>query len=29
LCSDGSCIGVLNEAGVCNVCGKPLTREQG
>jgi hypothetical protein len=29
LCSDGSCIGVLNEVGVCNICGKPLTREQG
>lgn len=24
LCSDGSCIGVINEAGVCNICGKPL-----
>jgi hypothetical protein len=25
LCSDGSCIGVINEAGVCNICGKPGT----
>jgi hypothetical protein len=23
LCSDGNCIGVMNEQGVCNVCGKP------
>ena len=23
LCSDGNCIGVMNERGVCNVCGKP------
>jgi hypothetical protein len=23
LCSDGSCIGVINERGVCNICGKP------
>lgn len=23
LCSDGNCIGVINEQGVCNVCGKP------
>jgi hypothetical protein len=23
LCSDGSCIGVINETGVCNICGKP------
>ncbi len=22
-CSDGSCIGLINEDGVCNVCGKP------
>ena len=29
LCSDGNCIGVLNEAGVCNVCGKPLTKKEG
>jgi hypothetical protein len=25
LCSDGNCIGVMNERGVCNVCGKPYT----
>jgi hypothetical protein len=23
LCSDGTCIGVINEKGVCNECGKP------
>ena len=23
LCSDGTCIGVINEHGVCNECGKP------
>lgn len=22
LCGDGSCIGVINESGVCNLCGK-------
>ncbi len=25
LCSDGNCIGVINEKGVCNICGKPYT----
>ena len=25
LCSDGSCIGVINEKGICKVCGKPYT----
>lgn len=25
LCSDGTCIGVINEKGVCSVCGKPYT----
>jgi hypothetical protein len=25
LCSDGTCIGVINEKGVCNACGKPYT----
>ncbi len=25
LCRDGSCIGTINEKGVCNVCGKPYT----
>ena len=23
LCRDGNCIGVINERGMCNVCGKP------
>lgn len=23
LCSDGSCIGVIDEKGVCKACGKP------
>ena len=27
LCSDGSCIGVINERGVCSICGKPYTDE--
>jgi hypothetical protein len=27
LCSDGSCIGVINEEGICNICGKPYTGE--
>lgn len=27
LCSDGNCIGVINEQGVCNICGKPYTDE--
>ncbi|NWF94107.1 MAG: zinc ribbon domain-containing protein [Syntrophaceae bacterium] len=27
LCSDGNCIGVINERGVCNVCGKAYVRE--
>jgi hypothetical protein len=27
LCSDESCIGVVNEQGVCKVCGKPYTPE--
>jgi len=25
LCSDGACIGVINEEGICKVCGKPYT----
>jgi hypothetical protein len=25
LCSDGNCIGVVNEQRVCKVCGKPYT----
>jgi len=28
LCSDGSCIGTINEKGVCNVCGKPYVVDQ-
>jgi hypothetical protein len=28
LCSDGTCIGVINEHGVCRVCGKPYSPEQ-
>ncbi len=27
LCSDGACIGVINERGVCGVCGLPYTPE--
>jgi hypothetical protein len=27
LCSDGTCIGVINEQGVCKVCGKPYAPE--
>lgn len=27
LCSDGTCIGVINEHGVCSECGKPYTGE--
>jgi tetratricopeptide (TPR) repeat protein len=23
-CSDESCIGIINEKGICNICGKPL-----
>ena len=23
LCSDGNCVGTINENGVCNICGKP------
>ena len=25
LCSDGTCIGIINDKGVCNICGKPYT----
>ena len=25
LCSDGTCIGVINDKGVCHICGKPYT----
>jgi len=27
LCSDGNCIGVVNEQGLCNICGKAHTGE--
>ncbi len=27
LCSDGICIGVINEQGVCNICGKAYSGE--
>ena len=27
LCSDGNCIGVINEQRVCNICGKPYSGE--
>jgi len=27
LCSDGTCIGVINEKEVCSICGKPYTGE--
>lgn len=27
LCSDGTCIGVINEDGLCTECGKPYTKE--
>ncbi len=29
LCSDGNCIGVINEKGFCKVCGKPYQGEAG
>jgi len=27
LCSDGSCIGIINQEGICNVCKKPFSGE--
>jgi hypothetical protein len=27
LCSDGNCIGVINDMGYCKVCGKPYVGE--
>jgi len=27
LCSDESCIGIINEDGVCTECGRPLERQ--
>lgn len=29
LCSDGSCMGIINEKGFCKVCGKPYNPESG
>ncbi len=26
-CSDGSCVGTINEQNVCNICGKPFIKE--
>jgi hypothetical protein len=26
-CSDGNCIGTINEQKVCNICGKPCSGE--
>lgn len=26
-CSDGTCIGTINDGGVCNICKKPYTGE--
>jgi len=28
LCSDGTCIGVVNDQGICKVCGKPYPGEK-
>lgn len=27
LCSDGTCIGIINQDGLCSECGKPYTGE--
>jgi hypothetical protein len=27
-CSDGSCIGTINDGGFCNICKKPYTGER-
>jgi hypothetical protein len=27
-CSDGSCIGTINDEGFCNICKKPYTGER-
>jgi hypothetical protein len=29
LCSDGNCIGTINESGICNICGKPYISVEG
>jgi rRNA maturation endonuclease Nob1 len=26
LCSDGNCVGTINEKGICNICGKPHSK---
>ena len=26
LCSDGNCVGTINEKGICNICGKPYSK---
>ncbi|HOC45407.1 MAG: hypothetical protein PHT96_09000 [Syntrophorhabdaceae bacterium] len=26
LCSDGTCIGVIDEKGICKICGKPYVQ---
>jgi len=28
LCSDGNCIGTINENGICSICGKPYSGEK-
>ena len=28
LCSDGNCIGTINESGTCSICGKPYAVER-
>jgi hypothetical protein len=28
LCSDGTCIGVIDKKGICKVCGKPYNPEK-
>ena len=25
-CSDGTCVGTINEKGICNICGKPYAK---
>jgi predicted amidophosphoribosyltransferase len=27
-CSDGNCVGTINEKGVCNLCGKPYSGDR-
>jgi hypothetical protein len=28
-CSDGNCIGTINESGICNICKKPYLPTEG